>query len=1300
MSVSESMQVISLYDGLQANPKVKTLHEMDNVVKYIVSLGLSGTYIDIGCGDAHRAASIARFSSACRMVCIDNSSLSIDLAEKNLQENRLSGAVYRLSSDGTSLISLDELLKDEPDISLIYIDSSVEGIASILRGAAGVLSCNKPLIYFGNVGASEDVGVLGVLTRFGYELTKQHDGGGCEFVCADRGHKRYFDVAAYWDKRYKRGGTSGAGSYNRLAGFKAQFLNDFVKRKGVGSVIEFGCGDGNQLSLISYPRYTGLDISSAAVERCIRRFSDDESKTFCLYDPDDFDRNSYHAELAVSLDVIYHLSNDRVYAAYLRDLFGVAEKFVIIYSNSTESYGLGTNNLAGYVRFRDFATDVARDFSDWVLVEAEPNKYPFNPSLPNETSIADFFVYQRVHDKDKDNGRKSFDAISFAIKKTLNQTVVNAEQVEVLFKGLSDSNENINALVSENRSLRKEISALQENHRQLSSELEASKGTADKLSVQCKELKTEAESSRLKVEASTQKLGEIRNSASYMLGRLLIRAIKKPYLLPWLPVSLGKLISKRVKKKRPLGDVTAQSKGSVATGNTLSSELMVSRLISARHDISKVVSIVYADINLNVIDGSSVWLVSITKLMAAHGPVALVVKEGVRNSHLFDDLLATPFVHLIMPTDITGTNDPIGPSDAIEFIKTADLQLPLVSKVVVRGCEVARLLLQTRQFQFRAVVYLTDFYRHTDKGPIVDEENVRVVKEVARRADTFLAQTVEIAEQLQNIAGRTLNTIELPPPLPDISYVPPALIRKGRLKFIYAGKIAPKWGMEELFDWVVRLRKAGFLVDVTIFSNKISAYDSNGAPYRSKIIKAIKALDIKHIQGASRSTVIGAYRDADYVWCFRPAELENNVLEISTKLLEAVASGARALTYPSGINKRLLGQDYPYYVEDYPGLLSVLERQVVVPDMAALSNRLIDQFSHTALKGRLSKLFIAKVHQRKIVFAGHDFKFVDAYISYLKSNGCAVMVDTWQWGAASDLTRTKKMFDWADTVFCEWGLANAVWFSNNNRSGKRLIVRAHAQEVRDRAKKFGYQINQANVTRFLFVSERVCDQAKGLFDLPTEKICLIPNYLLDSEFYPAIARAKLGLRFGMVGIIPQSKRFDRALDLIEGLHARGYSATLYVKGHRPEQLEWMNAPGRRSELNEYHVLYNRIRHSQVLAENVVFEEFGADVAEWYQKIDFILSPSDHESFHYALADGVLSGCIPLVWPWEGGDKIYPGEWIVNGLDECYSKIKYCTSMDPIKLREMLKANRALLMDRYGFQKIASRMNNLLDVNYI
>ena len=45
--------------------------------------------------------------------------------------------------------------------------------------------------------------------------------------------------AAYWDARYRAGGNSGAGSYGRLAAFKAEVLNEFVRRRGIRSIVEF-----------------------------------------------------------------------------------------------------------------------------------------------------------------------------------------------------------------------------------------------------------------------------------------------------------------------------------------------------------------------------------------------------------------------------------------------------------------------------------------------------------------------------------------------------------------------------------------------------------------------------------------------------------------------------------------------------------------------------------------------------------------------------------------------------------------------------------------------------------------------------------------------------------------------------------------------------------------------------------------------------------------------------------------------------------------------------------------------------
>jgi len=88
--------------------------------------------------------------------------------------------------------------------------------------------------------------------------------------------------ADYWRQRYKAGGTSGAGSYHKLAKFKAEVLNAFVKEHGIRTIIEYGCGDGNQLSLSEYPSYIGFDVSQKAIEICRGIFCNDKTKRFCL----------------------------------------------------------------------------------------------------------------------------------------------------------------------------------------------------------------------------------------------------------------------------------------------------------------------------------------------------------------------------------------------------------------------------------------------------------------------------------------------------------------------------------------------------------------------------------------------------------------------------------------------------------------------------------------------------------------------------------------------------------------------------------------------------------------------------------------------------------------------------------------------------------------------------------------------------------------------------------------------------------------------------------------------------------
>ena len=205
--------------------------------------------------------------------------------------------------------------------------------------------------------------------------------------------RRRFSSTSYWERRYREGGNSGSGSYGALAQFKAEVLNAFVRDHGISSVIELGCGDGSQLSLAAYPRYIGLDVSASAVALCRKRFANDLSKEFAVYDCSTGGQGEFpRAELALSLDVIFHLTEDRVFDAYMRALFKAATRFVIIYSDDSDTLGQSVES-AVHVRHRKFSDWISANLPAWQCTQRIPNRYSSVCTVGGEGSWCDFWVY-------------------------------------------------------------------------------------------------------------------------------------------------------------------------------------------------------------------------------------------------------------------------------------------------------------------------------------------------------------------------------------------------------------------------------------------------------------------------------------------------------------------------------------------------------------------------------------------------------------------------------------------------------------------------------------------------------------------------------------------------------------------------------------------------------------------------------------------------------------------------------------------------------------------------------------------
>lgn len=183
------------------------------------------------------------------------------------------------------------------------------------------------------------------------------------------------NVKDYWDKRYFDGGDSGRGSYHEHYEFKTKIINEIIKKYEIKSIIDFGCGDGNQISGLNVQKYIGIDISTEAVKLCTNKYINDTNKSFMVYDEN---TKLVKSDLTISLDVIYHIFEDDLYEKYMNDLVSNTKKYILIYSSDFED-----TEWNQHVRHREFSKKM-NEITE--LVEFIPN------ILPN--CSANFFLYK------------------------------------------------------------------------------------------------------------------------------------------------------------------------------------------------------------------------------------------------------------------------------------------------------------------------------------------------------------------------------------------------------------------------------------------------------------------------------------------------------------------------------------------------------------------------------------------------------------------------------------------------------------------------------------------------------------------------------------------------------------------------------------------------------------------------------------------------------------------------------------------------------------------------------------------
>ena len=136
-----------------------------------------------------------------------------------------------------------------------------------------------------------------------------------------------------WGKDATGKGTSGTGSTLEITREYRAFIEDFIRKQGVKSVVDAGSGDWTFSSAIDWgdASYLGVDIASDVIEAVRRK----HGKGRIRFQVGDITDDLPAADLLISKDVLQHLSNELVHTFIENNLRKGKYKWVILTNDRT-----------------------------------------------------------------------------------------------------------------------------------------------------------------------------------------------------------------------------------------------------------------------------------------------------------------------------------------------------------------------------------------------------------------------------------------------------------------------------------------------------------------------------------------------------------------------------------------------------------------------------------------------------------------------------------------------------------------------------------------------------------------------------------------------------------------------------------------------------------------------------------------------------------------------------------------------------------------------------------------------------
>jgi glycosyltransferase involved in cell wall biosynthesis len=348
------------------------------------------------------------------------------------------------------------------------------------------------------------------------------------------------------------------------------------------------------------------------------------------------------------------------------------------------------------------------------------------------------------------------------------------------------------------------------------------------------------------------------------------------------------------------------------------------RRIVARRTGRVVRVLFYSPANLNVIDGSAIWVEAVAATLVAGPDVWLTIplRATERRTLITDALRRLPRVEVLpLETFRRTARFPLEIERALDWIEQLDADEPF-DLLLLRGFELCRAAIGRPRLRDRIwSAYILEPERDTE-SPSHLADLGRIARHSARVVSQSEQMQAATEELVPDARGRI---ILLPPAIP--SSVPRADPARVVRRLLYTGKFHPFYPVPDLIDIFDRVRADHPDLTFHLGGDKIWRTQDDTV-YADALESRVKVPGVVWHGGMSRASVANLLASGGIalsIWDYRYGSHWNDLV-VSTKLLDYCAAGLPVILNRTEAQQSILGADYPLFVDSIDEVEALVRR--------------------------------------------------------------------------------------------------------------------------------------------------------------------------------------------------------------------------------------------------------------------------------------------------------------------------------------------------------------------------------------